>query len=233
MDEAGGDEQPGRAMQEPPALVPAEDAAHVAHQRRIARGEDERRETVAGTTDCQRGRIAHTASATSPIAPIAPSGPPSAVPSGLDDKQDVRSQQDEAGDRNAAVPDRSPVDPVEPLLDPRQRADQHEADREEQDRLGPEELTQIGAARLVWRPDDGPQDSEPDHEETDRRRADLTRDESFTHSRLRRSSTSGSSGVGIREVVIVRPKVTAREATPIFRFVAHRPRGIVAVSSSG
>ena len=41
----------------------------------------------AGTTDCQRGRIAHTTSATRPIAPIAPSGPPSVVPCGLLDSR--------------------------------------------------------------------------------------------------------------------------------------------------
>src|SRR5665647_1775158 len=43
------------------------------------------RKKGAGTTDCHRGRIAHSASATRPIAPMAPSGPPSAVPCGLDD----------------------------------------------------------------------------------------------------------------------------------------------------
>ena len=79
------------------------------------------------------------------------------------------------------MPDRGPVDAVEPLLDPWQRADQHQADREEQDRLGAEELPQIGAGRLVGWPGDGPQHAEADHEDADRRRADLARNESFTH----------------------------------------------------
>ena len=47
------------------------------------------------------------------------------------------------------MPDRGPVDPVEPLLDPRQRADEHEPDREQQDRLGAQQLPDVAAR---WAP---------------------------------------------------------------------------------
>ena len=45
--EAGGDEQPGRAVQRPPALVAAEDPARVAHARCVARGDHEARAAAA------------------------------------------------------------------------------------------------------------------------------------------------------------------------------------------
>ena len=138
-------------MQRPPALVAAEDAA----ERRAPPARRARRRTRPrsgpGTTDCQRGRIAHSASATMPIAPITPSGPPSAVPSGLDGQQDVRRQQDQTGDRDAAMPDRGTVDPVEPLLDPGQRADEHQADRQQQDRLGAQQLPDVAPGGLARR----------------------------------------------------------------------------------
>ena len=205
--EARGDEQPRGAVQRPPAVVAAEDAADVTHDRCIARREHEAAQRR-GTTDCQRGRIAHSASATRPMAPITPSGPPSVVPSGFEDSKHVRSQQDQAGDRDAAMPDRGPVDPVEPLLHPGQRADEHEPDREEQDRLGAQQLPDIAAGWLSGGPGDDPQDDLGEDEDADRRRPDLAGDESPVHAddpiaraRLARGTGTPRTGTSTRSSV--------------------------------
>ena len=72
-----------------------------------------------GTTDCQRGRIAQTASADEADRPDRAERAAERRAVRVGGQQDVRRQQDQTGDRHAAVPDRRAVDPVEPLLDPR------------------------------------------------------------------------------------------------------------------
>jgi len=89
----------------------------------------------------------------------------------------VRHQQQEAGDRQAAVPDRGAIDAVEPLLNPRQRADQDQADRQKQDRLGTQQLPDVAPGRLTCRSRHDPQDHLGDRERRDRRRPDVSRDE--------------------------------------------------------
>ena len=63
-------------------------------------------------------------------------------------QQDVRCEHHETGDRYAAMPDRCTVDPVEPLLHPRQRADQDETDRQQQNRLRAQKLSDVAPDRL-------------------------------------------------------------------------------------
>ena len=148
----------------------------------------------AGTTDCQRGRIAHTTSATRPIAPIAPSGPPSVVPCGLLDSRMCGASRIRPGDRDAAMPDRGPVDPVEPFLDPWQRADQHEGDREQQDRLRTQELPDVASAPILPQGRATSHTTAPDaDEEHDRRGPDLPSDEAPAHAEDPTPRTAGLS----------------------------------------
>ena len=152
MHEARGDEQPRGAVQRSPALVAAEDAANVTHDRCIARGDARGRRSGAGTTDCHRGRIAHSASATRPIAPIAPSGPPSAVPSGLDDSSTCGASRTRPviATRRCQIAARSI--PSNHSSTHGQRADEHEADRQQQDRLGAQQLPDVAPGRLPGGP---------------------------------------------------------------------------------
>ena len=93
----------------------------------------------------------------------------------------MRGEQDSTGDRNAAMPDRSPVDPVEPLLHPRQRADEHGTDRQEQDRLGAEQLPEVAPRGLACRLENHPQRALGDDEARDQRWPELPWAESPVH----------------------------------------------------
>ena len=180
--ETRGDEEPGGAVQRPPALVAAEHAANVAHARHVSHGEHE----------ASQGRRHHRLPARQDRPQRERSQPDRSDRSERSSErravwtrrqQDVRRQQDQAGDRHAAMPDRGPVDPVEPLLDPRQGADEHETDRQQQDRFAAEKLPEVAPGRLARGPRDEPQDAHADDEDADRRRPDISGDESTTHVR--------------------------------------------------
>ena len=176
MHEAGGDEEPGGAVQRSPALVAAEDAASLAHPRRVARGDHEaaqrpRHHRLPARQDGPQGERDH---ADRPDR-TERSSERGAVRVG--GQQDVRRQQDQAGDGDAAMPDRGTVDPVEPLLDPGQRADEHQPDRQQQDRLGAQQLPDVAPGGLAGGPRDDPQEGLSHDEDDDRRRPDLAGDE--------------------------------------------------------
>ena len=82
----------------------------------------------------------------------------SSRPGALVSAGDASGPAAQAGIRAGAAIFKIAVDPVEVRLDQRQRADQHEADREQQHRLGAEQLTEITAGRLPGRPRDRPQE---------------------------------------------------------------------------
>ena len=104
-----------------------------------------------GTTDCQRGRIAHSASASSPIAPIAPSGPPSAVPFGLDASRMCGASRTRPviATRRCQIAARSI--PSNHSSTQGSVLIRTSADRQQQDRLGAEQLPDVGAGRLAGR----------------------------------------------------------------------------------
>ena len=87
VEEAGRDEQPGGAVQRAPALVAAEEPAHVAHAGRVAGGDARARAAAPARPTASAAGSPTAPVPTSPIAPIAPSGPPSAVPCGLDERR--------------------------------------------------------------------------------------------------------------------------------------------------
>ena len=148
--EARGDEEPGRAVQRSPALVAAEDPASLAHTRRVARGDHEaaqrpRHHRLPARQDRPQRERDHA---------DRPDRTQRSAERGavrVRGQQDVRRQQDQAGDRDAAMPDRGTVDPVEPLLDPGQRADEHQPDRQQQDRLGAQQLPDVAPGGLARR----------------------------------------------------------------------------------
>ena len=108
-------------------------------------------------------------------------------------QQNVRSQQDQTGDRNAAMPDRGPVDPVEPFLDPWKRADEHEGDREQEDRLRTQELSDIASGRFSRGSSDEPHEGPNANDEHDRRGSDFPSDEPPVHAEDPTPRTAGLS----------------------------------------
>ena len=155
--ETGGDEQPCGSVQRSPALVAAERAAEITHDRCIAGREHEtpqrrRRHRLPSRQD-RPERERHQADR-----PDHTKWPAERCAVRVRRQQHVRSQQDQAGDRNTAMPDCRLVDPVEPLLNPRQRADENEPNRKEQDRLCAQQLPDVARGGLPGRPRDDPED---------------------------------------------------------------------------
>lgn len=70
------------------------------------------------------------------------------------------------------MPDRGPIDAVEPILYPRHRADEHEAKRQEQNGFGAEQLANVAPGRLAGGLRDAPESAISEHECNDRRRPD-------------------------------------------------------------
>ena len=167
-------------MQRSPALVAAEDAADITHDRCIAGRDHEapqqRRHHRLPSRQDRPERERHQADG-----PDHTEWPAERGAVRVRRQQHVRSQQDQAGDRNTAMPDCRLVDPVEPFLHPRQRADQHEADRQEQDRLGAQQLPDVARGGLPGGPRDDPEDGLGEDEDADDRRPDLAGDESPVH----------------------------------------------------
>src|SRR5207247_6966272 len=98
---------------------------------------------------------------------------------------------------NTAMPDRSPIDPVEPFLDPRKHADEDEGDREQQDRLRTQELSGVAPARLSRGSSDEPHEAPKAHEGHDRRGPDLPSDDAPAHAEDPTRWTAGA-GTGWR-----------------------------------
>ena len=90
-------------------------------------------------------------------------------------QQDVRNEEHNPRDGDASMPDRRSIDSVEPHLHPRQGADQDKRDREEKDRLGAAELSDVAGASLARRPEREPDRSPGGHEGDDGRRTGLAR----------------------------------------------------------
>jgi hypothetical protein len=193
VQETRRDEESGGAVQSPPALVAAEDATNLAHTRRVAQRADDppqagghdRLPTWQDRPQHERHEADHTDHRER-------SSERRAVRAGR--QQDVWQQQGNAADRNPSMPDRGTIDSVEPFLDPRQRADQNETDRQQQDRLSAEELPNVTACWLPRRPRYQPQDGHPAHKRADRRRPRLPGDESAVHgwTLLRQTGTTRS-----------------------------------------
>lgn len=180
--ETRGDEEPRGAMQRPPAVIAAEHAANVTHDRCFARG--------AHKAPQRRGHDGLPARQDRPQCerheadrPDHSERPAERGAVGVRRQQDVRCQQDQTGDRYAAMPDRSTVDPVEPLFHPRQRADQYETDRQQQNRFRAQKLPDIAPGRPACGPRNEPQDAHAADKDADRRRPNLSGDESATHVR--------------------------------------------------
>ena len=180
VDEARGDEEARRAMHEPPALVSAEDATNLADTGCVVRrpydAAKRRRDNRLPARQDRPHDQCHEADRTDRAQRSAQRGAVWAAR-----QQNVRSQQDQTGDRNAAMPDRSPVDPVEPFLDPWKRADEDEGDREQQDRLRTQELSDIASGRFSRGSSDEPHEAPDAHEEHDRRGPDFPSDEAPAH----------------------------------------------------
>ena len=176
VQEPGGDEQPRRAVQGAPAVVAAEDPAYVTNDGGVACHDDEaaqrsRHHRLPARQD-RPGRKRY-----QPDRADRPERPAERRPLRARRHQHVRREQHDAGDRDASMPDRRAVDAVEPDLDPRQRADEHEADRQEQNRFGAEQLAEVAADRHAGGPRRYPQDRVGDDQEGDCSRPDLARDE--------------------------------------------------------
>jgi hypothetical protein len=91
---------------------------------------------------------------------------------GIGRHRDVRDQQDDAGDGEPAVPDHGAIHAVEPVLDPRQRADQDQRDREQQHGFGAEQLPEVTAERDVRRAKHNPQSRKSPGQGGDHRRSE-------------------------------------------------------------
>ena len=142
MNESRRDEEPSGSVQRPPAVVVAEHAANVAHDRYVSPRAHE----------ATQGRWRHGLPARQdrphrqsrqPDRSDRSERPPERRAVRARRQKDVGCQQDQPGDRHAAMPDCRPVDPVEPLFHPRQGADQHETDRQQQNRLAAEKLPEV------------------------------------------------------------------------------------------
>ena len=153
MCESRGDEESGGPVQCPPAVVVAEHAANVAHNRCVSPRAHEathRRWSHGLPARQDRPHCQHRQADRADRA----ERPPERRAVGTRRQKDVRCQQDQPADRDAAMPDRGPVDPIEPLLHPGQGADEHETDREQQDRFAAKKLPEIAPGRLACRPGD-------------------------------------------------------------------------------
>jgi len=69
----------------------------------------------------------------------------------------VRQQDQHGRDSGPPVPDRDPVEPPERALDAGQKRREHERAREELDRLGAEDLSEVTAGGLARRPREEPE----------------------------------------------------------------------------
>ena len=181
VQEAGRDEEARRAVQQAPALVAAEDAAHLAHAREILRLADQhaqwprhhRLPAWQDRPDHQRQQADHADRAERPTDPALVLADALLPVRG----EDVRGEQHEPEDGDAPVPDRGAVDAVEPLLDPGQRADQDQRDRQQQHRLRAEELPDVAAGVGARRLQQRPEHAERHNEHADRDGAGLAGDE--------------------------------------------------------
>lgn len=167
-------------MEGTPALVPTEQPTNVAYERRIARGPHQvpkrrRRNRLPARQNGPDGKAGQ-ADRSDRSERHAERGAVRARR-----KQDVRREQDDASDRNAAVPYGSAVDPIEPLLHPRQGADQHETDRKQENRLGAQELPEVTASGRSSRTADEPQSAHGDDQGPDERWPNLPGDEAMAH----------------------------------------------------
>ena len=180
VDEPRGDEEPGRAMQEPPALIPAEDASSFSDTgcvvRRLYDGVKRRRHDRLPARQDRPQKERHQADCPDCAERAAERGAVWARR-----QQDVWREQRDSADREPAMPDRRAVDAVEPLLHPGQRADQHQCDRQQQNRFAAEKLPDVAPRRFSRRTGDKPEDGHRADQDADRRGPNITGGEFDLH----------------------------------------------------
>ena len=171
VSESGDDEESGRAVQQSPACVPTEQVANLADTAGIAtcnHGLLQPRREQSSPTRQDRPQCQHPESGRADDSQRSAEGAGSAR-----GQEDVRRQQQDAEDRDAAVPDRGSIDTVEPPLNDGQRADQHQHDGQEQDRHRPETLTHVARGEPVRRPGCDPEDHLRTNQAGDRQGTDI------------------------------------------------------------
>src|SRR4029077_1901043 len=174
VNERDRNEHAGQPVEGPPSLVAAKQSTRVTEPGKVPHDDDARPDEAWQDRPPARDDCPHNERQQSERSNDA-EGFPGSTRGGSLRQQNVRNKEHNPRDRGTAVPYRRSIDAVEPHLHPRQGADQDERDREEKDRLGTTELSDVAGASLTERPQREPDCYPSDHEDDNGCRTGVTR----------------------------------------------------------